>query len=120
MVGISNWITYLNNTSDYRKDLRRVEFGDERETAMKEFLTEISPVNGVDKIASPLLIFQGLNDPRVNYREAEQMYKLLTSKEKEVWYVLAKDEGHGFHKYDNYLLQRNLTVSFLKMQLSIE
>ena len=120
IVGISNWITYLNNTSDYRRDLRRVEFGDERNNDMYQFLKRISPVNQVEKIISPLLIFQGLNDPRVNYQESEQMYESISAKEGEVWYVLAKDEGHGFHKYDNYLLQRNLTISFLKKQLSKE
>lgn len=120
IVGISNWITYLNNTSDYRRDLRRVEFGDERNNDMYQFLKRISPVNQVDKIISPLLIFQGLNDPRVNYQEAEQIYESISAKEGEVWYVLAKDEGHGFHKYDNYLLQRNLTISFVKKHLSKE
>jgi dipeptidyl aminopeptidase/acylaminoacyl peptidase len=120
IVGISNWSTYLNNTSDYRRDLRRVEFGDERNNETYQYLKKISPVNNVNKINSPLLIFQGLNDPRVNYQEAEQMYESLNKQEKEVWYVLAKDEGHGFHKYSNYLLQRNLTISFLKKYLSIE
>lgn len=120
IVGISNWITYLNNTSAYRRDLRRVEFGDERNSKTFEYLKKISPVNNVNKIKSPLLIFQGLNDPRVNFREAEQMYESINKLEKEVWYVLAKDEGHGFQKYNNYLLQRNLTISFLKKHLSIE
>ncbi|RXG15953.1 dipeptidyl aminopeptidase/acylaminoacyl peptidase [Leeuwenhoekiella aestuarii] len=120
IVGISNWITYLNNTSAYRRDLRRVEFGDERNTEMNTYLKKISPVNQVNDIKSPLLIFQGLHDPRVDYREAEQMYESINKQEKEVWYVLAKDEGHGFHKYKNYLLQKNLTISFLKKHLSIE
>ncbi|MGD1839759.1 MAG: alpha/beta fold hydrolase [Thermonemataceae bacterium] len=120
VVGIPNWITYLNNTSDYRRDLRRVEFGDERNPKMRQYLENISPINQVGKINSPLLIFQGLNDPRVNYQLAEQLYESLNKKEKETWYVLAKDEGHGFNKYDNYLLQRNLTISFLKKHLSIE
>lgn len=118
--GISNWITYLNNTSDYRRDLRRVEFGDERDPEMYQYLKRISPVNSVDKINSPLLIIQGLNDPRVNYKESEQMYESLNADKKEVWYVLAKDEGHGFHKYKNGFLKRNLIISFLKKHLSIE
>ncbi|AXT18650.1 alpha/beta fold hydrolase [Flavobacteriaceae bacterium AU392] len=117
VVGISNWITYLKSTRDYRRDLRRVEFGDERNNNTSVFLKEISPINNVDKIDSPLLIFQGLNDPRVNYKESEQVYKALNSLGKEVWYVLAKDEGHGFKKNSNYLLQRNLTISFLKKHL---
>jgi len=118
--GISNWITFLNNTSDYRRDLRRVEFGDERNPEMRQYLEQISPVNDVDKINSPLLIFQGQNDPRVNWREAEQIYELLNSNKKEVWYVLAKDEGHGYQKYYNYQLKRNLTISFLMKHLLVE
>ena len=120
VVGISNWLTYLNNTADYRRDLRRVEFGDERKPEMKKFLEEISPANNLDKIESPLLIFQGLNDPRVNYQESEQVVKALQAKNKEVWYVLAKDEGHGFQKYENYLRQRNLTIAFLRDNLLVE
>ncbi|MEO1654067.1 MAG: prolyl oligopeptidase family serine peptidase, partial [Bacteroidota bacterium] len=119
-VGISNWISYLKGTRDYRRDLRRVEFGDERDPKMAAFLEKISPANHTDKITSPLLIFQGLNDPRVNYKESEQIYEALSSQEKEVWYVLARDEGHGFNKYNNYLLQRNLMISFLKKYLSID
>ena len=120
VVGISNWISYLNNTSDYRRDLRRVEFGDERDSKMNQYLEKISPFNNINKITSPLLIFQGLNDPRVNYKESEQMYKALQANKKKVWYVLAKNEGHGFNKRKNYTLQRNLTISFLKKYLSIE
>ncbi|MEM1219976.1 MAG: alpha/beta fold hydrolase [Bacteroidota bacterium] len=120
IVGISNWISYLDKTSDYRRDLRRVEFGDERDTETYQYLQRISPRNNVDKINAPLLLFQGLNDPRVNYQESEQLYESLNAKGNEVWYVLAKDEGHGFQKYPNYLLQRYLTISFLKKHLSIE
>lgn len=120
IVGISNWINYLNKTSDYRRDLRRVEFGDERDPKMYAYLERISPAKNVDKINSPLLIFQGLNDPRVNYKESEQIYQSLVSDQKEIWYMLAKDEGHGYQKYSNYWLQKNLTVSFLKKHLSIE
>ena len=115
--GISNWITYLKNTSDYRRDLRRVEFGDERNPEMRQYLKQISPVNNFGQITSPLLIFQGQNDPRVNWQEAQQMYEVLNSNEKEVWYVVAKDEGHGFYKNENYKLKRNLTISFLKRNL---
>lgn len=120
VVGISNWITYLKNTSDYRRDLRRVEFGDERDPMMYQFLEKISPFNNINKITSPLFIVQGLNDPRVNYKESEQVYEALAARNKEVWYLMAKDEGHGFQKYENYYLQRNLTISFLKKHLSIK
>ena len=120
IVGISNWVTYLKNTRGYRRDLRRVEFGDERKPKTLSFLNKISPYQNVDAITVPLLIFQGKNDPRVNYQESEQMFESLKEKGRDVWYVLAKDEGHGFQKYSNYLYQRNLTVSFLKKHLIIE
>ncbi len=120
VVGISNWLTYLENTSDYRRDLRRVEFGDERKEGMRNYLEEISPINNVDKILSPVLIFQGLNDPRVNYKESEQIYRALNTQGNEAWYILAKDEGHGFNKYKNFMLQKQLIVSFLKKHLLLQ
>ena len=97
-----------------------MEFGDERKPKTLSFLNKISPYQNVDAITVPFLIFQGKNDPRVNYQESEQMFESLKEKGRDVWYVLAKDEGHGFQKYSNYLYQRNLTVSFLKKHLIIE
>ncbi len=117
IVGISNWVSYLENTRDYRRDLRRVEFGDERIESMRNFLSEISPLTNVQRIDSPLLIVQGFNDPRVNYKESVQMFESLNKKNKDVWFLMAKDEGHGFHKRQNYKLQQNLVVSFLKKHL---
>jgi dipeptidyl aminopeptidase/acylaminoacyl peptidase len=114
VVGISNFVTFLQNTEDYRKDLRRVEYGDERDPKMKEFLLSISPANQVDKITKPLFIIQGLNDPRVPASESEQMKNNLQAKEKEVWYLVAKDEGHGFRKKENVVFQQLAEVLFLK------
>ena len=73
IVGISNFNTFLKNTESYRTDLRRVEYGDERDPEMYEFLEKISPLNNAEKITKPLLIVQGGNDPRVPRTEAEQM-----------------------------------------------
>jgi dipeptidyl aminopeptidase/acylaminoacyl peptidase len=100
-VGISNFVTFLENTSEYRRDLRRVEYGDERDRAMREFLQRISPTTNVDKIDVPLLVIQGANDPRVPASEAEQIVKAVRAKGREVWYMLAMDEGHGFDKKAN-------------------
>lgn len=100
-VGISNFVTFLENTKAYRRDLRRVEYGDERDPQMRAFLQKISPLNQVENIKSPLMVVQGLNDPRVPASEAEQMVKALESRRQEVWYLLAKDEGHGFKKKKN-------------------
>jgi dipeptidyl aminopeptidase/acylaminoacyl peptidase len=117
VVGISNFITFLQNTEDYRKDLRRVEYGDERDAKMKEFLSSISPLNHVDKITKPLFLVQGLNDPRVPASEAEQMKSKLQQNGRDVWYLLAKDEGHGFRKKENYTFQQLATVLFFQKYL---
>lgn len=101
IVGISNFVTFLQNTQDYRRDLRRVEYGDERIPEMKEFLLKISPTTNAHKITKPLFVVQGLNDPRVPYTEAEQIVNVVRKNGGEVWYLLAKDEGHGFRKKTN-------------------
>lgn len=101
VVGISNFVTFLKNTQDYRRDLRRVEYGDERDPEMHEFLQRISPNNRADKINKPLLVVQGANDPRVPLSESEQMVETIRENGGEVWYLMAKDEGHGFRKQEN-------------------
>jgi dipeptidyl aminopeptidase/acylaminoacyl peptidase len=101
VVGISNFVTFLESTKEYRRDLRRVEYGDERVPAMREFLERISPLHNADKIVAPLFVAQGANDPRVPLSEAEQIVKKVRSGGREVWYMLAGDEGHGFQKKQN-------------------
>jgi dipeptidyl aminopeptidase/acylaminoacyl peptidase len=101
IVGISNFVTFLENTQGYRRDLRRVEYGDERDPAMRAFLQDISPLNHADKIVDPLFIIQGLNDPRVPASEAEQILAAMRGNDAEAWYLLAKNEGHGFAKKSN-------------------
>jgi dipeptidyl aminopeptidase/acylaminoacyl peptidase len=117
IVGISNFLTFLKNTQDYRRDLRRVEYGDERDPAMAEFLGKISPANQADKIRKPLFVVQGLNDPRVPASESEQMVKAIRANGGHVWYLLAKDEGHGFQKKKNSDYMFLSTVQFLKENL---
>ncbi len=114
VVGISNFVTFLKNTEDYRKDLRRVEYGDERDPKMNEFLQKISPLNQVQKITKPLFIVQGFNDPRVPYTEAEQVKSKLQENGGQVWYLLARDEGHGFRKKENYTYEQLATVLFFQ------
>ena len=101
IVGISNFVTFLQNTQDYRRDLRRAEYGDERDPKMNEYLNSISPTTNANKITKPLFVVQGLNDPRVPYTEAEQIVDIVRKNSGEVWYLLAKDEGHGFRKKTN-------------------
>ena len=98
VVGISNFVTFLRNTKDYRRDLRRVEYGDERDPAMRAHLEKISPTARASEIKKPLLIAQGLNDPRVPASESEQMVEQIRGSGGQVWYLLAKDEGHGFRE----------------------
>ena len=117
IVGISNFQTFLTNTSDYRRDVRRVEYGDERDPKMAEFLKQISPTAQADKITKPLFIVQGLNDPRVPASEAEQMVKAVRAAGTPVWYLLAKDEGHGFKKKANADYQFLSSVMFFRQHL---
>jgi dipeptidyl aminopeptidase/acylaminoacyl peptidase len=101
VVGIANFVTFLENTESYRRDLRRVEYGDERDPAMRAFLTRISPVNNAQKIKAPLLVVAGQNDPRVRYTEAEQIVAAARKNNVPVWYLLADNEGHGFARNAN-------------------
>ena len=117
VVGISNFVTFLENTSDYRRDLRRVEYGNERLPEMRKFLQELSPLTHVEKITRPLLIVQGANDPRVPASESAQIEAALRKKDIETWYLLAKDEGHGFRKQTNRTFQFLTTVQFLRRHL---
>ncbi len=101
VVGIANFVTFLENTESYRRDLRRVEYGDERDPSMRAFLTSISPVTNAAAIKKPLLVAQGRNDPRVPYTESEQIVATVKHGGAPVWYVLADNEGHGFVRKDN-------------------
>ncbi|PMB39539.1 peptidase S9, prolyl oligopeptidase [Fischerella thermalis CCMEE 5205] len=117
IVGISNFVTFLENTESYRRDLRRVEYGDERDPKMREFLLKISPVNNASNIKKPLFVIHGQNDPRVPLREAEQIVETVRKNNVPVWYLMAKDEGHGFSKKKNIDFQFYATVMFVKEYL---
>ncbi len=117
VVGISNFNTFLKNTESYRRDLRRVEYGDERDPEMSAFLEKISPLNQTEKIKKPLFIVQGQNDPRVPYTEAVQMKDKIKEKGGTVWFLMAKDEGHGFRKKNNTDFQFYATIEFIKKYL---
>lgn len=101
IVGISNFVTFLENTKSYRRDLRRQEYGDEREPQMRAFLESISPNNSAEKITRPMFIAQGANDPRVPVTESDQMVEVIRANGGDVWYMVATDEGHGFSKKFN-------------------
>jgi dipeptidyl aminopeptidase/acylaminoacyl peptidase len=117
IVGISNFVTFLENTQEYRRDLRRVEYGDERDPEMRKYLESISPNNHTDKITKPLFVIQGANDPRVPQSESDQMVQSIREKGGTVWYMLAKDEGHGFRKKENRDMMTEAIALFLKENL---
>ena len=117
IVGISNFNTFMKNTEAYRRDLRRVEYGDERDPKMAAFFEKIAPLNNIDKIKKPLFIIQGTNDPRVPVTEATQMRDKLKANGNTVWYLEAKDEGHGFRKKPNVDYQRLAVIRFMEEYL---
>ena len=114
VVGISNFNTFMKNTEAYRRDLRRVEYGDERDPAMAAYFESIAPINHTDKIKKPLFIVQGGNDPRVPYTESIQMKEKIQQNGGIVWFLMAKDEGHGFRKKNNVDFQFYSTIEFIK------
>ncbi len=114
VVGISNFVSFLSNTAAYRQDLRRVEYGDERDPRMRAFLNRISPLNNATSIRKPLLVVQGLNDPRVPPSESQQLVWRIRSNGGEVWYLAAKDEGHGFKKKANRDAYLETVAQFLE------
>jgi len=117
IVGISNFVTFLRNTKAYRRDLRRAEYGDERHKKMHDHLQKISPSNNVDKIRSALFVAQGANDPRVPLSESDQIVAAVRKQGKDVWYMVAHDEGHGFRKRKNRDVFYLLTVLFFEKHL---
>ncbi len=112
IVGISDFRTFLANTEDYRRDLRRAEYGDERDPAMAEHFARIAPLARAGGINKPLFVAQGLNDPRVPASEAAQIVKAVRANGTEVWYLEQSDEGHGFRKKSNRDYFNTATMAF--------
>ncbi len=117
VVGPSNLVTFLENTQGYRRDLRRVEYGDERDPAVRAALEKIAPSNNADKIKKPLFVIQGKNDPRVPASESIQMVGAVRKAGTPVWFLMANDEGHGFAKKRNNDFQFYATVLFMQKYL---
>ena len=117
VVGISSFVTFLEKTESYRRDLRRVEYGDERDPEMRKFMEKIAPLNNAAKIKKPLFVVQGKNDPRVPYQEADQIVSTVKKNSTPVWYMTAMDEGHGFAKKPNADYQFFSTIGFLNRYL---
>jgi dipeptidyl aminopeptidase/acylaminoacyl peptidase len=114
VVGISNLRTFLENTQGYRRDLRRVEYGDERDPRTRAFLERIAPLNRAGEIGKPIFVVHGRNDPRVPWSESDQIVRAVRAKGVPAWYLVAEDEGHGFKKKTNRSFQLYATVLFVK------
>jgi len=117
IVGMSNLVTFLEHTEAYRRDLRRVEYGDERDPKMREFLEKIAPMNNIERIKKPMFVIAGKNDPRVPVTESQQIADALKKQRTPVWLLIAKDEGHGYRKKPNQDFQFYATVEFLQEYL---
>ena len=117
VVGMSNLVTFLEHTEGYRRDSRRLEYGDERDPKMREFLEKIAPMDNIEKIKKPMLVVAGKNDPRVRVTESQQIMEALKKESTPVWFLMAKDEGHGFRKKQNQDFQFYTTIEFLQEYL---
>jgi dipeptidyl aminopeptidase/acylaminoacyl peptidase len=100
-VAISNFVTFLENTQAYRRDLRRVEYGDERNPAERARLAAISPLTRARELNIPLMVVTGRNDPRVPASEADQMVAAVRANGQQAWHLIGENEGHGFAKKEN-------------------
>jgi dipeptidyl aminopeptidase/acylaminoacyl peptidase len=117
IVGISDFITFLENTQGYRRDLRRAEYGDDRDPEMRAFFERISPARHAHRIEAPLFVIHGQNDPRVPASEAEQIVRVVRENDRPVWYMNALNEGHGFSRKGNQDLMRDLVALFFREHL---
>jgi dipeptidyl aminopeptidase/acylaminoacyl peptidase len=117
VVGISNLVTFLEHTEAYRRDLRRVEYGDERDPKMREFMEHTAPMNKAQNITKPLFVVAGKNDPRVPMSEADQFVTKVRVNKTPVWYLVGKNEGHGFQKKPNQDYQFYATILFMQEYL---
>jgi len=117
VVGMSNLATFLEHTESYRRDLRRVEYGDERDSTVRAFMERTAPLTNVDRITKPLFVVSGANDPRVPKSEADQIVGALKQRQTPVWYLVGLNEGHGFARKANADYQQYATVAFIRQYL---
>ncbi|HRE42563.1 MAG TPA: S9 family peptidase [Terricaulis sp.] len=120
IVGISNFISFLENTSGYRRDLRRAEYGDERDPEMRAVLERISPLANIGAVTKPMFVIHGYNDPRVPVSEAEQVYAAVRANGGDAWLMIAMNEGHGFARRENQQAQREAETLFFRRVLQLD
>ena len=114
VAGISDFVSFLHNTSAYRRDLRRAEYGDERDLHMRVFLERISPLNNATRLKKPLLVVAGLNDPKVPSSGVRRAGVAHPQRGREVWYLSARDEGHNFGRRGDRDAYLEVAASFLE------
>jgi dipeptidyl aminopeptidase/acylaminoacyl peptidase len=112
--GPSSLVTFLERTAPYRRDLRRVEYGDERDPEVRRFLESTAPLNHADRITRPLFVIQGENDPVVPRSESDQIVSAVRKNGTPVWYFVASGEGHGFTRKSNNDYRFYATVMFVR------
>jgi dipeptidyl aminopeptidase/acylaminoacyl peptidase len=117
IVGMSNLVTFLEHTEAYRRDLRRVEYGDERDPQMRAYLEKIAPMNHLDAMHKPIFAVVGKNDPRVPWSESRQILDKLNAQGTPTWFLMANDEGHGYAKKKNQDYLFDAEVMFVKTYL---
>lgn len=117
IVGMSNLVSFLEHTEAYRRDLRRVEYGDERDPAMRAYLEKIAPMNHLDSMHKPIFAVVGKNDPRVPWSESRQILDKLNAQGTPTWFMMANDEGHGYAKKKNQDLLFDAEVMFIRKYL---
>ena len=114
MCGITDFVRFLEHTAPWRRDLERAEYGNERDPEMRDFLSRISPVAKAKWIRRPLLVVQGLDDPRVPASQSTGLIASLRARGDDVWYLAARDEGHGFRKKSNRDAYYEVAAMFLQ------
>lgn len=112
--GISNLASAVERNEGWDRAIQRVEFGDERDPKTRAFLERIAPVNNADKIKVPLLVIHGTHDSRVKVSEAEQVVRAVKAHGGKVWFLLGKNEGHGFTQQSNRDYQLCAEILFAK------
>ncbi len=117
IVGVASFASFLKNTSAYRRDLRRAEYGDERDPAMQAYFAKVDPAQNADRIRAALLVAHGRNDPRVPFSEAEQVVTAVKKNGQRPWTVYADNEGHGFAKKPNRDYLTAVIALFLQQHL---
>jgi dipeptidyl aminopeptidase/acylaminoacyl peptidase len=115
IVGISNLLTFLNNTAPYRRALRVNEYGDPEKD--KEALIKLSPMTYLDRVKAPLLVIAGANDPRVPVGEGVQIHDALQAKGVKSQLIIFPDEGHGAAKRANQVVEFGASLDFFEQTL---